>query len=100
MVDHQRENAPVVWAPDSTQTTRSENEHVRPAAASVTSLPEGKCDLCEGSGVIRWMQPGEDGVLREQEHPCIRGCGGWWKHPDAERSRVAGVLDPTELGDR
>jgi hypothetical protein len=100
MADRPHESVPGAWVQDSTPVTPTGNARVPPAVASATFLPDGKCDLCAGSGVIRWMQPDENGVLRELEHPCIRGCGGWLKHPDAERSRVVDVLDPTELGDQ
>ncbi|MEU6645663.1 hypothetical protein ABZ863_24360 [Saccharomonospora sp. NPDC046836] len=38
---------------------------------------------------MSWEQPLPGGrELRTIEMPCPNGCGGHWKHPDAERSRV------------
>ena len=74
----------------STATTTT----VRPVVASDRSANASSddCPQCQGGGVIKWTQPDPDGsggfVLREMTHPCPRGCGPQWKHPNAERERV------------
>jgi hypothetical protein len=47
-----------------------------------------ECDLCGGTGVLTWQQPAPTStgfVVHEMEHPCPRGCSGWWRMPAAER---------------
>lgn len=45
--------------------------------------------------MLRWQQPvpQPDGafILREEEHPCPRGCGPDWKHPAREEHLVVGT---------
>ncbi|MET0235765.1 MAG: hypothetical protein ABW224_14065 [Kibdelosporangium sp.] len=53
--------------------------------------------MCGGEGVLRWQQPFPDGVLRELEHPCPKGCGPGWRHPAAENNQVIAVeADPAD----
>lgn len=82
-------NAPVATAVASTHPAAS------PTVSGVEELaksPGSDCPDCEGTGVMRWQQPEPDGsggmILRDMEHPCIRGCGGHWKQPAAERHLV------------
>jgi hypothetical protein len=52
---------------------------------------DAECDLCAGTGVMTWQQPEPTAtgyVLHEAEHPCPRGCSGWWRMPEAERRRT------------
>jgi hypothetical protein len=38
--------------------------------------------------VLAWQQPVPTPtgfVVHEMEHPCPRGCSGWWRMPAAER---------------
>ncbi|HEX7662597.1 MAG TPA: hypothetical protein VF444_24290 [Pseudonocardiaceae bacterium] len=47
--------------------------------------------------MIRWIQPvpQDDGsfLMREMEHPCTEGCGGWWRQPAAESGNVVELID-------
>ena len=55
--------------------------------------PGAECELCQGTGTMSWQQPTPSGVLRTIEMPCPNGCGGHWKHPNAERGRAVDQAD-------
>lgn len=80
--------------------SRRDIRTVLPVEESDRSLSaSSNCDRCEDTGVMRWQQPVPDGkggmILREEEVPCPRGCGGHWKHPAAESDRVIGAPGET-----
>jgi hypothetical protein len=79
--------------PGSTAGDSADTPPVPQEADSALSPPEQECDLCHGHGYFRWTQMCTDGVLRELQHPCIHGCGGWWKQPAARSDEVVDVID-------
>lgn len=64
------------------------------AAGSDRSPGSEDCSLCGGTGVLSWQQPQPSGLLRTVELPCPEGCGGAWKHPEAEHDRVVDSPEP------
>jgi hypothetical protein len=56
------------------------------------------CELCGGTGTMRWQQPvqGPDGgfALVKLSHPCPCGRSGWWRAPAAEQANVVNSATP------